>query len=134
MVKMLVENVGYKKIDLITLPKKSFWKLCIPITIFLLFDTLYGIIDMMWLVNYSNEAAYAVSAAAPLILLITTFGDSIGQGTNSIMSRYIGSNDYEGAYNSLIHGLLVSFIMGLLIVLTIPFLIRFKSSYIYSEV
>ena len=33
------------------------------------------------------EAAFAVGASAP-VLLISTFGDSIGQGTNSIMSRY----------------------------------------------
>ena len=33
-----------------------------------------------------------------------SFGDSIGQGTNSMMSRFLGTGDYESAYNTLIHG------------------------------
>ncbi len=32
-----------KEIDLVSLPKKSFWKLSIPITAFCLFDAIYGI-------------------------------------------------------------------------------------------
>ena len=72
--------------------------------------------------EYYKEAAFAVGASAPVLLLISTFGDSIGQGTNSIMSRYIGSGDYESSYNSLMHGILVSFIIWICIVLSISLL------------
>ena len=105
-----------RKIDLISVPKKSFWKLSIPIAVFLLFETFYSIIDMVWLVNYSKDAAVAVSTCAPILLLVTTFGDSLGQGTNSIMSRFIGSGNYEGAYNSIVHGILFCLVMYLLII------------------
>ena len=100
-----------RDIDLISLPKKSFWKLSIPISIFLIFETFYSIVDMFWVSTISMEAAFAVGASAQVLLLISTYGDSIGQGTNSIMSRYIGSGDYESSYNSLMHGILVSFII-----------------------
>lgn len=96
------EEQNKRHIDLISLPKKSFWKLSIPISIFLIFETFYSIADMLWVSSFSMDAVFAVGASAPVLLLISTFGDSIGQGTNSIMSRYIGSNDYESSYNSLI--------------------------------
>ena len=111
-----------RNIDLISFPKKSFWKLGVPISIFLIFETFYSIVDMFWVSTISMEAAFAVGASAPVLLLISTFGDSIGQGTNSIMSRYIGSGDYESSYNSLMHGILVSFIIWICIILSISLL------------
>ena len=111
-----------RKVDLISSPKKSFWKLSIPIIGFAIFDALYGIIDMYWISKMSHDAYFAIGVAMPLFTLIVSFGDSIGQGTNSIMSRYIGFGDYEKSYNSLLHGILVSFIVWGLIVLCIFFL------------
>ncbi|WP_407432244.1 MATE family efflux transporter [Methanobrevibacter sp.] len=54
------------------------------------------------------EAFFAIGISIPFVSLIFSFGDSIGQGTNSIMSRFIGLWDYESAYNSLIHGMILS--------------------------
>ncbi|WP_296798124.1 MATE family efflux transporter [uncultured Methanobrevibacter sp.] len=116
------EQNNNKYIDLISLPKKSFWRLCIPISIFLLFETFYSIADMFWVSQLSMFDALAVGASAPILLLISTFGNSIGQGTNSIMSRYIGSNDYESSYNSLIHGIIVSVITWIFILASISLL------------
>ena len=116
------EQNNNKYIDLISLPKKSFWRLCIPISIFLLFETFYSIADMFWVSRLSMFDALAVGASAPILLLISTFGNSIGQGTNSIMSRYIGSNDYESSYNSLIHGIIVSIITWIFILASISLL------------
>lgn len=104
----------HKNIDLISLPKKSFWKLSIPITIFLLFEAFYSIGDMIWLCELSEDALFAVGTSAPLILFISAFGDSIGQGTNSIMTRFIGSNDYESSYNSLMHGIILGLAIWIL--------------------
>ena len=106
-----------EKIDLVSLPKKSFWKLSLPIIAFCIFDAIYGIVDMVWVSKISIEAFFAIGVSIPFVTLIFSFGDSIGQGTNSIMSRFIGSGDYESAYNSLIHGMLVSNIICLFIIL-----------------
>ena len=112
-----------RTIDLISSVKDNFWKLSIPLILFFLFETFYGIIDTFWVVNYSNEAGFAVSYSQPILLMVITFGFSIGMGTNSIMSRYIGSNNYESAYNSFMHGIILSIIMSVvLIILCIPFL------------
>ena len=106
-----------EEIDLISLPKKSFWKLSVPIIAFCLFDAIYGIVDMVWVSKISLEAFFAMGVSIPLVSLIFSFGDSIGQGTNSIMSRFIGSGDYESAYNALIHGMILTNVIWFIIVL-----------------
>lgn len=93
-----------KEIDLVSLPKKSFWKLSLPIIAFCIFDAIYGIVDMLWVSKISVQAFYAIGVSIPITSLIFSFGDSIGQGTNSMMSRFLGTGDYESAYNTLIHG------------------------------
>ena len=110
-----------EKIDLVTLPKKSFWKLSVPIIAFCIFDAVYGIVDMVWVSKISVEAFFAMGVSIPFVSLIFSFGDSIGQGTNSIMSRFIGSGDYESAYNALIHGMILSNVIWIVIVFCLLF-------------
>lgn len=102
-----------RKIDLVSVPKKSFWKLSLPILGFCLFDAIYGIVDMLWVSQLNEAALFALGISIPITTLISSFGDSIGQGTNSLMSRYIGSNHYKNAYNTLIHGIILSVILWL---------------------
>ena len=110
-----------EKIDLVSLPKRSFWELSIPIIAFCIFDAIYGIVDMLWISQISVEATFALGISVPIVSLIFALGDSIGQGTNSIMSRFIGSGDYESAYNSLIHGMIASNIIWFLMILCLLF-------------
>lgn len=110
------------KIDLVSSPKKSFWKLTVPFLGFVLFNELYSIIDMYWISIFDANAFYAVGVSIPIFILINSIGDSIGRGTNSLMSRSIGADEYENAYNTLIHGLLISFVAWILIIISLPFL------------
>lgn len=58
-----------EKIDLVTLPKKSFWKLSVPIIAFCVFDAIYGIVDIFWVSKISMEAFYAMGISIPLLHL-----------------------------------------------------------------
>ena len=106
-----------EKIDMVSLPKKSFWHLSIPIIAFCIFDAIYGIVDLAWVSQINVHASFAVSVSIPFVTLIFSFGDSIGQGANSMMSRFMGVDDYESAYNTLIHGIIITNIIWILIVL-----------------
>ena len=106
-----------EKIDMVSLPKKSFWHLSIPIIAFCIFDAIYGIVDLAWVSQINVHASFAVSVSIPFVTLIFSFGDSIGQGANSLMSRFMGVDDYESAYNTLIHGIILTNIIWILIVL-----------------
>ena len=125
-----------EKIDLVSLPKKSFWKLSIPIIAFCVFDAVYGLVDMAWISQISVEALFAVGVSIPFVTLVYSFGDSIGQGTNSIMSRFVGADDYESAYNALIHGMVLANILWFSVVLVLLFthgiLIYMETSQSYS--
>ena len=110
-----------RSIDLVSLPKKSFWKLSIPIIAFCIFDAIYGIVDMLWVSQISVEAFFALGVSIPFVTLIFEFGDSIGQGTNSIMSRFLGAGDYESAYNALLHGVILGNAIWVVAVLCLLF-------------
>ena len=110
-----------RNIDLVSLPKKSFWKLSIPIIAFCIFDAIYGLVDMLWVSQIGVEAFFALGVSIPFVTLIFELGDSIGQGTNSIMSRFIGAGDYESAYNALLHGMVLGNVIWIFTVLCLLF-------------
>lgn len=109
-----------RNIDLVSLPKKSFWKLSAPMIAFCVFDAVYRIIDMQWVSSISYYAFFAMGISVPIIALIFSFVVSIGMGTNSIMSGFIGLGNYDNAYNSLIHGILFSVVVWIF-VMSVPF-------------
>ena len=111
-----------ENIDIINNPKNALWKLSTPILLLSLFNSLYSIIDLFWVSQLSHEAFFAVGVAHPLIIMILGFGESIGIGTNSIISREIGEKDYESSYNSILHGILTCIILGVVLILVTPFL------------
>ena len=109
------------KIDLVSVPEKSFWKLSVPLVIFYIFNTIYSIADIMWISQIGVEETFALGVSIPLVSLIFSLGLCIGQGTNSIMSRFIGAGDNESAYNALIHGILLSNITWIICLLCMLF-------------
>ena len=110
-------NKNGEHIDLISLPKKSFWKLSIPLSIFIILNNIFSLVDILWISQLNMEATFALGASGPLLMILNTVGDSIGQGTNSTMSRFIGSNKYESSYNALMHGLLITIFIGIIFLL-----------------
>lgn len=105
-----------REIDLVSLPKKSFWKLSVPIIAFCVFDAVYALVDMAWVSQISKEAFFAIGISIPIISLILSFGDSMGQGANSLMSRFIGANNLNASYNTLTHAILLNILLWLFVV------------------
>ena len=54
-----------EKVDMVSLPKKSFWNLSVPIIAFCIFDAIYGIVDMLWVSQIGIEAFYLNDARIP---------------------------------------------------------------------
>ena len=103
-------------------PKKVFWQFTRPLLILTLFEAGYSFIDVFWVSQMNPESFFAIGVAVPLVTLIINFGKAIGVGTNSIMSREIGDDDYIDSYNSILHGIAAGLILGLLIMLSTLFL------------
>ncbi len=103
-------------------PKKVFWQFTRPLLILTLFEAGYSFVDVFWVSQMNPESFFAIGVAVPLVTLIINFGKAVGVGTNSIMSREIGDDDYVDSYNSILHGIIAGLILGLLIMLSTLFL------------
>ena len=103
-------------------PKKVFWQFTRPLLILTLFEAGYSFVDIFWVSQMNSESFFAIGVAVPLVTLIINFGKAVGVGTNSIMSREIGNDDYIDSYNSILHGIAAGLILGLLIMLSTLFL------------
>ena len=102
-------------------PKKAINKLSLPIiaSMFLIFAN--NIIDSIWVAGLGAEPLAALGYVTPLFLIIVGFGNGIGAGGNSLISRYIGAEDRQSANNAAIHNLILSVIVS--IIITIIFLV-----------
>ena len=105
-------------------PKKAINKLSIPIiaSMFLIFAN--NIIDSIWVAGLGAEPLAALGYVTPLFMIMVGFGNGLGAGGNSLISRYIGAEDKHSANNAAIHNLILSFIVS--IIITVLFLTFLK--------
>lgn len=96
-------------------PKKAINKLSLPIiaSMFLIFAN--NIIDSIWVAGLGAEPLAALGYITPLFMIIVGFGNGIGAGGNSLISRYIGAEDKTSANNAAIHNLILSVIVSVFI-------------------
>lgn len=96
-------------------PKKAINKLSLPIiaSMFLIFAN--NIIDSIWVAGLGAEPLAALGYITPLFMILVGFGNGIGAGGNSLISRYIGAEDKNSANNAAIHNLILSVIVSIII-------------------
>ena len=96
-------------------PKKAINKLSIPIiaSMFLIFAN--NIIDSIWVAGLGAEPLAALGYITPLFMILVGFGNGLGAGGNSLISRYIGAEDKASANNAAIHNLILSIIVSVAI-------------------
>ena len=96
-------------------PKKAINKLALPIigSMFLIFAN--NIIDSIWVAGLGAEPLAALGYITPLFMILVGFGNGLGAGGNSLISRYIGAEDKTSANNAAIHNLILSFIVSIII-------------------
>ena len=105
-------------------PKKAINKLAFPIiaSMFLIFAN--NIIDSIWVAGLGAEPLAALGYITPLFMILVGFGNGLGAGGNSLISRYIGAEDKGSANNAAIHNLILSIIVS--VIITIVFLTFMK--------
>ncbi len=105
-------------------PKKAINKLALPIIISYLFMMMNNIIDGIWVSGLGPNPLAAVGFVTPIFLALVGFANGLGAGSNSLIARCIGAEDYHKAGNSAIHSIMLSIIMT--IISTIVILIVLK--------
>lgn len=96
----------------------------IPPTISMLINSLYNIVDSIFVARLGTDALTAVSLAFPIQNLILAIAVGSGVGVNSYIARKLGEKDFETANKTAAHGLTLAVLHYLLLVVLGIFLIK----------
>ena len=98
--------------------------MAIPPMISMLIQSLYNIVDSMFVAKIGEDALTAVSLAFPVQTLIVACSVGIGVGVNSYIPRSLGREDQEGADSAVAHGLLMAAFVAVLFIIAGQFLLE----------
>jgi len=100
-------------------PKKAIIKLSIPMIIAMSVQTIYNLVDALWVSGLGPDALAAVGLFFPFFFILIAIATGIGVGAGAALSRRIGAGDKEGSDNVAIHSLLM--MMGTSLVMVVIF-------------
>jgi len=104
----------------------------VPPMISMLIQSMYNVVDSIFVARLSQNALTAVSLAFPLQNLVLSVAVGLGVGLNACIARSLGAGDPQKANDAAAHGLVFTTIHALLFVLvgifgTRPFLQMFTT-------
>ncbi len=104
-------------------PKRAIVRISLPMMIGLLVQTLYSIVDGIWVAGLGRDALAAVGLFMPFMMILSSLAAGIGVGGSSAISRAIGEKDREKAGNIGDHTIIIGLSIGLLAAFSLlPFL------------
>ena len=90
-------------------------KMSLPMVISMLVNSLYNIVDSLFVAKISENAMTALSLVFPLQNLIGAIMIGFGVGINAVISFYLGAQDHKMADRSASQGLLLATLHGILL-------------------
>lgn len=104
----LAEHFNYKKLICFT----------IPTIIMMIFTSIYGVVDGLFISNVEGSDAFAaVNLIMPFVMILGSIGFMIGTGGSALVSKTFGEGDNEKANR--IFSMLIFFLVGAGIILSI---------------
>ena len=97
-------------------PAKGLWKLAIPVMAGMSIQTIYSIVDMIFIGRLSGNAIAAVAFNMPLFFFVLGLTFGLGAGVTASIARFIGAKDKISADNSAEHAVVLG--LGISVVLT----------------
>jgi len=94
-------------------PKKAILTLSLPMIVAMVVQTLYNLVNRIWVSGLGTEAAAAVGFAFPLLFMGTAIATGLGVGGGSAISRRIGAKDKKGGDTAAVHTLILMVIIAL---------------------
>lgn len=89
----------------------------LPMMLSMLVNSLYNIIDSMFVARLGEDALTAVSLIYPLQTLVTSVGVGFGVGINAVAAFFLGAGEKDKADKATTQGILLSIVHGLLLTL-----------------
>ena len=99
--------------------------MALPLMLSLLVQSLYNIVDGIFVAKISEEAFTATSLAYPVQLLMVAVSVGTGVGVNAVVSRMVGAKRYDDANRAATTGLVLSLIGTLVFMIFGAFFLKF---------
>ena len=99
--------------------------MALPLMLSLLVQSLYNIVDGIFVGRISEEAFAATSLAYPVQLLMVAVSVGTGVGVNAVVSRMVGAKRYDDANRAATTGLILSIISCLVFMVFGGFFLKF---------
>lgn len=99
-------------------PKKAIIKLALPMILAMSVQTIYNLVDAIWVSGLGADALAAVGFVFPIFFIAMALSTGLGMGAGSAISRRIGAKDKEGADNVAVHSLIITLLLA--VAFTIP--------------
>lgn len=93
--------------------KKLVISMSLPIIISMVIQALYNIVDSIFVAKISSDALTAVSLCYPVQTIIVAIACGTAVGFNTLLARYLGEKKFDYANNTMMHGILLGFLNGL---------------------
>jgi len=93
-------------------PKKAIRSLSWPMIIAMTVQTLYNLVDAIWVSGLGSDALAAVGFVFPLLFMGTAIATGLGIGGGSAISRKIGAKNKKGADNAAVHTLIIMCVLA----------------------
>ncbi|MGN0813229.1 MAG: MATE family efflux transporter [Candidatus Coproplasma sp.] len=95
---------------------KRLIKFVLPSVIMMVFTSIYGVIDGIFVSNFAGESAFAaVNLIMPVLMAFATLGFMIGAGGAALVSKILGEGNKDRACGIFSFLIYVTFVLGLVV-------------------
>ena len=101
--------------DFLANPYKSMWKMALPIIAGMMVQTLFNVVDIMFIGWLGADEVTAVAFVSPLFFIIIGLGVGIGTGATATIAQYIGQKDKNNAERTASQTLLIGFLSTIIL-------------------
>lgn len=105
-------------------PKKAIRKISGPMIIAMLVQTLYNIVDGIWVAGLGSDRLASVGLFFPVFMIIISLASGISVGGSAAISRKIGAKDKNLADTAAGHTLFMGILIAVIITITVLPLLR----------
>jgi len=102
-------------------PKRAIIKLSLPMIAAMSVQTIYNLVDAIWVSGIGADALAAIGFVYPFFFLAMGLSNGLGVGAGSAISRRIGARDKPGADNVAVHAIVIMLLFA--VAFTIPFFV-----------
>lgn len=78
-------------------PKKAVVKLSVPMMLAMLVQTVYNLVDGVWVAGLGPQALAAVGLFFPVFMIVLSLAMGVGVGASAVVAKKVGERDKKGA-------------------------------------